>query len=141
MTAPSPGRLRRGRPEADIQRQIVALLRTVLPMGAIVHHAANEVGFGGRHARARQAILTGMGVHAGFSDLIILSGGQVLFLEVKSPRGRLSPAQRVFRDAVQAQGLAWALVRSPEDTLGALRVHGFRTRLAGPHLTARRRPG
>lgn len=130
MTAPSPARLRRGRPEADIQRQIVALLHAMLPMGAIVHHAANEVGFGGRHARARQAILTGMGVHAGFSDLIILSGGRVLFLEVKSPRGRLSPAQRAFRDAVQAQGFAWALVRSPENALGALEAHGFRTRLA-----------
>ncbi|AUM72974.1 VRR-NUC domain-containing protein [Paracoccus jeotgali] len=130
MTAPSPTRPPRDRPEADIQRQIVALLRAVLPRGAIVHHAANEVGFGGRHARARQAILTGMGVHAGFSDLIIVSGGRMLFLEVKSPRGRLSPAQRAFRDAVQAQGLAWALVRSPEDALDALRAHDFCTRLA-----------
>ncbi len=130
MTALSPTRPRRGRPEADIQRQIVALLRAALPRDAIVHHAANEVGFGGRHARTRQAILTGMGVHAGFSDLIIVSGGRILFLEVKSPRGRLSPAQRAFRDAVQAQGLAWALVRSPEDALDALRAHDFCTRLA-----------
>ncbi|QRZ15575.1 VRR-NUC domain-containing protein [Paracoccus methylovorus] len=131
MTAPSPARLRRGRPEADIQRQIVALLRAVLPKGAIVHHAANEVG-GGRHARARQAILAGMGVHAGFSDLVVLSEGRALFLEVKSARGRLSPAQTGFRDGVQAQGFAWALVRSPEDALSALGTHGFRTRLAGP---------
>ena len=130
MTAPSPARLRRSRPEADIQRQIVALLRVVLPKGAIVHHAANEVGCGSRHARARQAILTGMGVHAGFSDLVVLAEGRTLFLEVKSARGRLSPAQTAFRDAVQAQGFAWALVRSPEDALGALNMHGFRTRLA-----------
>lgn len=135
MTAPSPARPRRRRPEADIQRQIVALLRAVLPQGAIIHHAANEVGFGGRHARNRQAILAGMGVHAGFSDLIIIAGGRVLFLEVKSPRGRLSPAQTAFRNAVQAQGLAWARVHSPEDALGALKAHGFRTRLA-----ERRRP-
>lgn len=130
MTAPSPARLRRGRPEADIQRQIVALLRAVLPKGAIVHHAANEVGGGGRHARTRQAILTGMGVHAGFSDLVVLAEGRALFLEVKSARGRLSPAQGAFRDAVQQQGFAWALVRSPEDALAALSAHGFRTRLA-----------
>lgn len=135
MTAPSPARLRRGRPEADIQRQIVALLRAVLPKGAIVHHAANEVGGGGRHARTRQAILTGMGVHAGFSDLAVLAEGRALFLEVKSARGRLSPAQTAFRDAVQVQGFAWALVRSPEDALAALSAHGFRTRLA-----ERRRP-
>ena len=76
-----------------------------------------------------------MGVHAGFSDLIIVSGGRMLFLEVKGPRGRLRPAQRAFRDAVQAQGLAWALVRSPEDALGALKAHGLRTR-----LVERRRP-
>ena len=117
-------------PEADIQRAIVHTLRIVLPRDAIIHHSANEVGTGGKAARQRQAILTGMGVHAGFSDLIIVSGGRILFLEVKSPRGRLSPAQRAFRDAVQAQGLAWALVRSPEDALDALRAHDFCTRLA-----------
>ena len=48
-------------PEADIQRAIVHTLRIVLPRDAIIHHSANEVGSGGKAARQRQAILTGMG--------------------------------------------------------------------------------
>lgn len=119
---------RRATPEADIQRQIVAFLRLALPREAIVHHSANEVGFGGAAARRRQAILVGMGVHAGFSDLLILCGGRVLFLEVKSASGRLSSSQAAFRDAVQAQGFGWALVRSVEDAEAALSEHGFPVR-------------
>lgn len=116
-------------PEADIQRAIVHTLRIVLPRDAIIHHSANEVGSGSKSGRQRQAILIGMGVTAGFADLIVLTGGQVLLLEVKSPTGRLSPAQREFRDKVRAQGFGWALVRSVEDALGALADHGITTRV------------
>lgn len=108
---------------------IVELLRLVLPRGSIVHHSRNEERGGGAEAHKRQAIAVGMGVHPGFSDLIVLSGGRVLFLEVKAPRGSLSEAQDAFRDDVVAQGHAWALVRSADDTLAALAANGFRTRL------------
>ena len=118
----------RSNPEAEIQRQIVRALRTVLPAGSIVHHAANEVR-GGAEAQRRQAILVGMGVHPGFADLLVLSQGRVLFLEVKSPRGRLSDAQARFRDDVRAQGFGWALVRSLDDALEALEAHGVPTRV------------
>lgn len=115
-------------PEVDIQRAIVHTLRIVLPRSSIIHHSANEVGSGGKSARQRQAILTGMGVFPGFADLIVLTGGQVLFLEVKSLSGRLSPAQKAFRDMVKTQGFGWALVRSVEDALGALADHRITTR-------------
>ena len=45
-------------------------------------------------------------------------------------QGRLRPEQEAFRDAVQAQGFSWALVRSLDDALGALADHGFTTRIA-----------
>ena len=130
---------RRRTPEADAQRAIVKALRVVLPRGSVVHHAANEVTSGDRQAKLRQAVLVGMGVYPGFADLIVLSGGRVLFLEVKSRTGRLSPPQVAFRDSVQAQGFAWALVRSVEDALGALADHGFTTR--AQVINARRRSG
>lgn len=122
---------KRGTPEADIQRAIVSLLRAVLPKGSIVHHAANEIASGGRAGHVRQAILVGMGVHPGFADLVVLSQGKVIFLEVKSSTGRLRPAQEAFRDAVTQQGFCWALVRSVDDAIGALRAHGIATRIAG----------
>ena len=122
---------KRAMPEADIQRNIVIFLRAVLPKGSIVHHAANEIASGSRAGRARQAILVGMGVYPGFSDLVVISEGKVLFLEVKSRTGTLRQAQEEFRDAVIAQGLRWALVRSIEDVMVALRYYHFATRVAG----------
>ena len=115
---------RRGNPEADIQRAIVRDLRALVP-GAIIHHSANEVRGGGAKARNQQAILVGMGVHRGFADLVVLSGGRVLFIEVKSATGRLTEAQEAFRDAVQAEGHAWALCRSSDDAINAARAAGM----------------
>lgn len=123
---------RRGTPEADLQRTVVQALRFALPRTAIIHHCANEVTEPGPRGAKRQAILVGMGVHPGFADLMALCDGRVLFLELKSSKGRLSPDQEAFRDAVTTQGHGWALVRSLDDALGALADHGFTTRVAAP---------
>lgn len=119
----------RSSPEADIQRHIVQALRTVLPTGSIVHHSPNEQG--GKDAQKRQEILVGMGLHPGFSDLIVLSEGRVMFLEVKTKSGRQSPSQLDFEAKVQAQGHPYEVVCSVNDALGALARHGFRTRIKG----------
>ena len=123
---------RRGTPEADLQRAVVQALRFALPKTAIIQHCANEVTETGPRGARRQAILVGMGVHGGFADLMVICGGRVLFLELKSLKGTLSPAQEAFREAVLAQGFGWALVRSLDDALGALADHGFTTRIAAP---------
>ena len=120
---------RRSTPEADAQRAIVQSLRVALPRDAIIHHCANEVTEPGSRGQVRQSILVGMGVHTGFADLIVISGGRVLFLEVKSQTGRLRKSQEVFRDIVCAQGFGWALVRSLDDALGALADQGFASRV------------
>ncbi|AZL58314.1 VRR-NUC domain-containing protein [Tabrizicola piscis] len=127
---------RRSTPEADAQRAIVQALRFALPRDAIVHHCANEVTEPGPRGAKRQAILVGMGVHAGFADLMVICDGRVLFLELKAPKGRLRPDQEAFRDDVLAQGLGWALVRSLDDALGALADHGFTSRVRPARRTA-----
>lgn len=119
-------RRRNAHPEADIQRDIVRVLCQVLPVGAVVHHSANE-----QRDKKRQAILVGMGVHPGFADLLVLSDGRCLFLEVKSPTGTQTAAQRAFQGRVEAQGHPYAVVRSADDALAALGRHGFRTRIVG----------
>ena len=131
----APTKHKRGTPEADIQRAIVSALRFALPSGSIVHHSANEVAQAGHAGARRQALLVGMGVTPGFADLIVLSQGKFLFLEVKSAPGSLSPAQERFRDEVLTQGFPWALVRSIEDALGALSEAGMVTRVRGTAST------
>lgn len=128
---------RRGTPEADLQRAVVHALRFALPRGSIIHHSANEAAQAGPRGAKRQAILVGMGVHPGFADLMVISGGRVLFLELKSPKGRLRVEQEAFRDAVLAQGFGWALVRSLDDALGALADHGFTSRVHPARRPAR----
>ena len=118
---------RRGTPEADLQRAVVTALRFALPRTANIQHCVNEVTEPGPRGAKRQAILVGMGVHPGFADLMVLCDGRVLFLELKSLKGKLSPDQEAFRDAVLAQGHGWALVRALDDALGALADHGFTT--------------
>ncbi|MFD1509124.1 VRR-NUC domain-containing protein [Lacimonas salitolerans] len=120
---------RRGTPEADLQRAVVQALRFALPRAAIIHHCANEVTEPGTRGAKRQAILVGMGVHPGFADLMVLCDGRVLFLELKSIKGRLSANQEAFRDAVLAQGHGWALVRALDDALDALADNRFTTRV------------
>jgi hypothetical protein len=127
---------RRSTPEADAQRAIVQALRFALPRDAIVHHCANEVTECGSRGQIRQSILVGMGVHAGFADLIVISGGRVLFLEVKSQTGRLRKSQEVFRDTVCGQGFGWALVRSVDDALAALADNSFTSRVRPVWRTA-----
>jgi hypothetical protein len=97
---------RRGTPEADLQRAVVQALRTVLPRTAIIHHCANEVTEPGPRGAKRQAILVGMGVHAGFADLMVICDGRVLFLELKAPKADCAPRRRRFAMRCWRRGLA-----------------------------------
>lgn len=127
MTGVVGSRPRRRNPEADLQRDVVRLLRMSLPPGAILHHSPNEQRAAGPEA---QAILVGMGVHPGWADLVVLYAGRVVFLELKA-KAAVSPAQAEFRDAVRAQGHTWALARSCKDAVEALVVAGVPVRVRG----------
>jgi hypothetical protein len=120
-----------GHPEADLQRQIVQTLRLVLPRTAIVHASNNEVRGGDAWARKQQALMVSMGQYPGFADLLVMDGGRVLFLEVKTAKGALSDAQCDFADRVMDQGHGFEVVRSVDQALAALRKHGFRTKIVG----------
>lgn len=59
----------------------------------------------------------------GCADLIgVLPGGRFLAVEIKSPKGRQSEAQRMFQERVTRSGGLYVLARSVEDVLTALPV-------------------
>lgn len=70
---------------------------------------------------AHGAILKGMGMIAGVSDMCYLSPSGVYFLECKKPGGRQSDAQKEFQAAVEAAGHKYAIFTSLEEFKTILR--------------------
>lgn len=48
---------------------------------------------------------------AGFPDLVVVGPGGVLFRELKTQKGRLTPAQVMWGDALRAAGVNWGVWR------------------------------
>lgn len=51
----------------------------------------------------------------GLPDLIAIGHGRILYIECKSEMGRLTRAQRMFRDAVKENGGEYVVARSGAD--------------------------
>lgn len=60
------------------------------------------------------------GVLPGVSDLVLILPGRVVFVEIKTSTGRLSPAQKAFREAVQGLGHSYVVWRSLDDCIDFL---------------------
>lgn len=83
--------------EDRLQQACIAWLRAQLPQ--VLCFAIPN---GGARSKAVAGILKATGVRAGAPDLCVaLPGGRVLWIEVKTAEGRLSPDQRKFHAALQ----------------------------------------
>lgn len=111
--------------EDQIQRAIIAYLRTVLP-DAVVHHSPN----GGLRTKAQAAKFKAAGVVPGWPDITILRRGMARFMEVKTVTGRMSPHQNEFRNFCIRNGFPLAIVHSVDEAKEALRMWGIETREA-----------
>lgn len=60
------------------------------------------------------------GLGLGGADLIAITSGRFIGLEVKSPTGRVKPDQQLWADAVRRSGAFAAIVRSRTDAIAAL---------------------
>jgi hypothetical protein len=113
--------------EAAVQKQIVEYIRAVLPK-AIVAAIPNgsQRTASGRPANAVAGLLPGM------PDLVVvLPEGKVLWAEIKSEKGRISPAQLNVHGQLNALGHVCVVLRSVEDTRHALKYLNIKTREAG----------
>jgi len=79
--------------EAEFQRQVIQLAAL---RGWLVHHA--------RPARVRvkgvETYRTPVQGHKGFPDLVLARRGRVLLVELKASKGKLSPEQMFWRQAL-----------------------------------------
>jgi len=65
-------------------------------------------------------VLQGLGAYKGVSDMIAIKGGNVLFIEVKRPRGTQSEYQKEFERRVTEKGGKYVVVRSVDDLAEAV---------------------
>ena len=70
-------------------------------------------------------IVMGLNAYAGFPDVAGFKDGRVLLLEVKKPKGKLSPAQERFRDYAAHFGVVVHVVRHPEDVTKIVESEGL----------------
>lgn len=96
--------------ESQIQRQMVAWFRLQYPKFIIA-----AVPNGGFRNKLEASIMKAEGVLAGFSDLIIIADGNVLFVEVKTAKGYQSDLQKEFQANVERMGFQYSVCRSLQD--------------------------
>jgi hypothetical protein len=77
-----------------------------------------------------------MGVRSGLTDIMVVHEGRAIFVELKSPVGVASKAQKQVYLELRAAGADWYLVRSAPAALEALRRSNvpFRRRWQTPQL-------
>lgn len=106
------------RPEEALQIQAVEYLELALPAPFRFWHTPNQRG---TRSRWENMLLKAMGVKAGVGDILIAGGRPpLIWLELKSPTGRLSDPQKDWRDWCALVGIPWFLCRSLEDVVEAL---------------------
>ncbi|MBF5091934.1 hypothetical protein F1640_18435 [Novosphingobium sp. NBM11] len=95
-------------------------------------HPANELAGitrvdrqGRRRALPQAATARALGLITGASDYLFLFGDGSLVIEFKSADGRLTPAQRDFRDWCKSRDVPFHLARSRVEALDVLRDAGL----------------
>lgn len=121
------GRKRRfNRPEEALQRACIQWVNTHLalyPDLAYLFHPAN----GGFRTPAEAGILKAIGVRTGVPDLLLPLASpsgkyQGMALELKSPTGKLTEAQKRWLERLERNGYLTAVVRSLDDFIACVQT-------------------
>ena len=119
--------------EQRLQFRMVKDRRLLLPLDAVLLMIPN----GGDMTEGARKKASGMGEYPGAADLLVLSGGKALFMELKVQKNEIwniarttyqKPEQKAFQVAVEDAGARYAVVRSVDEALAFLRAHGVPTR-------------
>jgi hypothetical protein len=117
------------RPEQIIHKAVADHLRQRGVPGLVWWHTAQGVKIGGRRNRKgvaiQGAIMKGLGVRAGVSDILALHGGKFFALELKAPGGRPTEEQLRFIDDVRGQGGFTCVAEGLDQALRVLECWGL----------------
>jgi hypothetical protein len=102
------------RPEDALQKSIVKAARQLGFLVVMINNAA-------KRDYKQTAYLKSMGMLPGASDLAIIGrNGWVYWLEVKTPKGKMSETQYDFREEVERCGHVYHVVRSIDEAVAYL---------------------
>lgn len=101
--------------ESKIQQAVVQWFRLQYPKYIIA-----AVPNGGYRNSKEAAIMQREGVLSGFSDLIVIAQRNVLFMEMKTPKGLQSDKQKEFQNKVSRLGFEYVICRSFEQSVLAI---------------------
>lgn len=112
---------KRDNPEERLQSSVVQHLMLRGTPDTIWYHPAN----GGLRSKRTAIRMKKLGVVAGVPDLaFVLSDGRAAYMELKAPKGVLSPAQKAFRDKCSRMEVEYAVVSSLDTALDILTAWG-----------------
>jgi hypothetical protein len=112
------------RAEDQLQIAIVDYLTYVIQGPKLIHSIPNEA----KRSAARGGIMKRMGLVAGVADLVLIYDGRAHYIEVKTDKGVLRPAQSNFAIAAHSAGAAYSVVRSINDVERCLAIWDIPTR-------------
>jgi hypothetical protein len=108
-------------PEQQIQRAVFEHLRRRSTPDVFAFHPAN----GGYRTAIEAAIFKSLGVVAGVPDLIIIKGGAVFALELKSKGNKLTPIQTETIDHMRQAGCVVGVAVGIDEALRFLEHHNL----------------
>jgi hypothetical protein len=96
--------------ESQTQRNCVTWFRLQYPQ-----YLCFSIPNGGARNAREAGIMKGEGVLAGVSDLIIVAKNRILFVEMKTEKGKQRETQKRFQDKVESLGFVYFICRSFDD--------------------------
>jgi len=113
------------RPEQQIHKAVALHLQQRGAPGLLWWYTHNNVGIRGRRGHIQGAILKGLGMRAGVSDILALHQGKFFALELKAPGGRATEAQLEFLADVDANGGFTCVAEGLDAAIRAIETWGL----------------
>ena len=69
-------------------------------------------------------ITQSLGSYPGLPDRVMHRNGRVEYLEIKRPKGKLSPGQLAFQEQCEQDGIPYYVIRNIDDLLAVINITG-----------------